>query len=101
MSLPKVGLYLRLSREDEGEGDQSMSIANQKTFLLQYVRQQGWPVAGIYTDDGYTGTNFDRPAFQRLLGDIREKRIDLVVTKDYCAIIGLNQKDLENQGILA
>ncbi|MBS6216952.1 MAG: recombinase family protein [Clostridiales bacterium] len=82
MSLPKVGLYLRLSREDEGEGDQSMSIANQKTFLLQYVRQQGWPVAGIYTDDGYTGTNFDRPAFQRLLGDIREKRIDLVVTKD-------------------
>ena len=45
MSLPKVGLYLRLSREDEGEGDQSMSIANQKTFLRQYVRQQGWPVA--------------------------------------------------------
>lgn len=82
MSLPKVGLYLRLSREDEGESDQSMSIANQKTFLLQYVRQQGWPVTEIYADDGYTGTNFDRPAFQRLLGDIRKKRIDLVITKD-------------------
>lgn len=42
VSLPKVGLYLRLSREDEGEGDQSMSIANQKTFLLQYG-----PAAGL------------------------------------------------------
>lgn len=72
MSLPKVGLYLRLSREDEGESDQSMSIANQKTFLLQYVRQQGWPVTEIYADDGYTGTNFDRPAFQRLLEEDRK-----------------------------
>ena len=52
-------------------------------------------------DDGWSGTNFDRPDFQRMIGDIEAKKVNMVITKDYCAIIGLNQKDLENQGILA
>lgn len=55
----------------------------------------------IYVDDGYSGLNFDRPSFNRMLDDIEAGKIDVVITKDYCAIIGLNQKDLENQGILA
>ncbi|MBT9649125.1 recombinase, partial [Oscillibacter sp. MCC667] len=46
-------------------------------------------------------TNFERPSFQRMIDDIEDGKINCVVTKDYCAIIGLNQKDLENQGILA
>ena len=52
-------------------------------------------------DDGYSGTNFNRPGFQRMLDDIKAGKIKRVIVKDYCAIIGLNQKDLENQGILA
>ena len=81
MGGPRVGLYLRLSREDEGAGE-SMSIENQRAYLLDYAAGRGWPVAKIYADDGYTGTNFRRPSFQALLSDIEEGRIDLVLTKD-------------------
>lgn len=82
MGVPKVGLYLRLSREDDDCEVESQSITNQRDFLVRYVEQRGWAVADIYIDDGYTGTNFDRPAFQRLLQDIERKKIDTVVTKD-------------------
>ena len=54
-----------------------------------------------FTDDGYTGTNFNRPGFQAMLEEVEAENIATVIVKDYCAIIGLNQKDLENQGILA
>lgn len=54
-----------------------------------------------YVDNGFTGTNFDRPEFERMMQDVRTGKIQCIVVKDYCAIIGLNQKDLENQGILA
>lgn len=82
MATPKVGLYLRLSRDDENGNSESMSIANQRAFLLDWVQRQGWAVTDIYSDDGYTGTNFDRPDFQRLLKDIETKRINCVITKD-------------------
>jgi len=78
---PKVGLYLRLSRDDERAGE-SMSIENQRTYLLQYIKKCGWTAAEIYVDDGYSGTNFDRPGFQRLLSDIEAGKIDTVITKD-------------------
>ena len=54
-----------------------------------------------YVNGGYTGRNFDRPAFQRMIADIEIGKTDCIITKDCCAIMGLNQKDLENQGILA
>lgn len=79
---PRVGLYLRLSREDEGEGEPSMSITNQEAFLRRYAGERGWPVARVYADDGYSGTNFDRPAFRQMLEDIETGNIDLVITKD-------------------
>lgn len=82
MDLPKVGLYLRLSREDEDCEVESQSITNQRDFLTRYVDQRGWAVTDIYIDDGYTGTNFDRPSFQRLLQDIAYKKINTVITKD-------------------
>lgn len=81
MGGPRVGLYLRLSREDEGAGE-SMSIENQRAYLLDYAAGRGWTVAQIYQDDGWTGTNFRRPGFQALLADIEAGRIDLVLTKD-------------------
>lgn len=81
MAKQKIGLYLRLSRDDEREGE-SMSIENQRKFLMQYTESRGWKVKEIYADDGYTGTNFNRPGFQRLLDDIENSRIDTVITKD-------------------
>ena len=81
MAGERVGLYLRLSRDDERLGE-SMSIENQRDYLTQYLRQRGWQAAGIYADDGYSGLHFNRPAFQRLLGDIEAGAINLVVTKD-------------------
>ena len=81
MAEPKVGLYLRLSRDD-GDTDESMSITNQRDFLQKYVAGRGWQVTNIYIDDGYTGTNFDRPAFRRMIADIEAGLVNLVITKD-------------------
>ncbi len=76
-----VGLYLRLSREDEENG-QSMSIKNQKDYLMNYIFENGWNIIEIYIDDGYSGLNFNRPAFKRMIKDIENKKINLVITKD-------------------
>ena len=76
-------------------------IYSQRMMLRQYAAEHGLTVVDEYIDDGWSGTNFERPSFQRMIDDIEDGKINCVVTKDYCAIIGLNQKDLENQGILA
>ena len=70
-------------------------------MLEKYAKEQGFTNLAHYTDDGYSGTNFDRPDWKRLTADIEEGKIGCVIVKDCCAIMGLNQKDLENQGILA
>ncbi len=77
----KVGLYLRLSREDEGDKE-SESIANQRLFLMSYALERGWDIIDEYIDDGYTGTNFQRPGFKRMLEDAKHKRINCIITKD-------------------
>jgi Site-specific recombinases, DNA invertase Pin homologs len=76
-----IGIYLRLSREDAGD-EQSQSIVNQQDFLTAYVKKMGWPITETYIDDGFSGLNFNRPGFQRLLRDIENGRINTVVTKD-------------------
>jgi len=54
------------------------------------------------SDDGYSGVDFDnRPGFQKILAEVKAGRVGTIITKDYCAIMGLNQRDLETQGILA
>lgn len=78
----KVALYIRLSREDEDKNNQSESIINQKSLLLQYVKENNLEVYNTYIDDGYSGTTFDRPAFNRLIKDIEDKKINMVITKD-------------------
>ena len=95
-----TALYERLSRDDELQGE-SNSISNQKKYLEDYARQNGFINLRHFTDDGYTGTNFNRPGFQQLLAEVEAGHVECIIVKDYCAIIGLNQKDLENQGILA
>lgn len=76
-----VGLYLRLSQEDDQLGE-SISIGTQRAILTDYCKQQGYQVYKIYVDDGYSGMNFDRPGFRELLEDIEQDRINMVITKD-------------------
>lgn len=97
-----IALYMRLSLEDEKYD--SLSIPNQRLILREKAMSlPEWDGAEIleFVDNGYTGTNFERPAVQQLLDMVNLGRINCIMVKDYCAIIGLNQKDLENQGILA
>ena len=78
----KTALYIRLSRED-GDREESDSVGNQKKLLLDYLSgRPDMELQGIYTDDGYTGTSFDRPAFKRMLDEIRAGRIGCVLVKD-------------------
>ncbi len=77
-----VGIYIRLSCEDDDKVMMSESITNQKSLLLQYVKENNLRVYDIYIDDGYSGTNFDRPDFNRLLNDIELGRVNMVITKD-------------------
>lgn len=77
-----VAIYLRLSRDDQNGNTESMSISNQRDMLMSYCNERGWKIYDIYVDDGFTGTNFERPGFQRMIGDIEEGYISVVLTKD-------------------
>lgn len=81
IQLNKTGLYKRLSREDEKAGE-SMSIEHQGILLRQYAEEHGFEVVDEYADDGYSGTNFNRPEVQRLLEDAKSGRIDTIIVKD-------------------
>ena len=76
-----VALYIRLSKEDENEGP-SESVTNQKSLLNEFVQQHRLSVYDTYVDDGWSGTNFDRPDFQRMIGDIEARKVNMVITKD-------------------
>ncbi len=76
-----VALYIRLSKEDENEGP-SESVTNQKSLLNEFVRQHLLSVYDTYIDDGWSGTNFDRPDFQRMIADIEAGKVNMVITKD-------------------
>ena len=77
----RAALYIRLSKEDENEGP-SESVTNQRSLLDDFVRQHRLTVYDTYIDDGWSGTSFDRPAFQRMIGDIEDKKVNMVITKD-------------------
>ena len=76
-----AGIYVRLSQEDERAGE-SLSIENQKMILTKYVAEQGWTLVDIYVDDGYSGTDFNRPAVTQLLEDAKNGQINLIICKD-------------------
>ena len=86
-----IALYIRLSSEDSKVG--SFSIENQKRALHQYAdAMEGVPNAEIleFVDNGYSGTNFERPAVQELLDKVREGAVNCIIVKDDCVIIELN-----------
>lgn len=76
-----VGMYVRLSRDDERAGE-SLSIENQKAILSEYIETQGWTLHDIYVDDGISGTTFERPGVQRLLEDAKQGVINTILVKD-------------------
>lgn len=76
-----VALYCRLSLED-GKENESMSISNQKTMLKEYAEKNGMFNYEFYVDDGYTGRNFNRPSFQRMIADIESGKVDTAIAKD-------------------
>ncbi|MCL2816655.1 MAG: recombinase family protein [Oscillospiraceae bacterium] len=76
-----VGVYARLSREDERESE-SASIENQKEMLCRHVKEQGWNLYSVYVDDGVSGTSFDRPGLNSMITDAKDKKINLILCKD-------------------
>ena len=80
----KAGIYIRLSEADEGKSyeSESESVLNQRNILKNFVKEKGFIIVDEYVDDGYSGTTFDRPGFQRLIEDIKAKKINLVIVKD-------------------
>ncbi len=80
-----VAIYIRLSKEDIEKGyENSESVKNQKILLTEYVENLGaeYKLVDIYIDDGYTGTNFNRPEFKRMINDIEQDKVNMVITKD-------------------
>lgn len=76
-----TALYGRLSRDDELVGD-SNSIVHQKEMLTKYAKEHGFTNTAFYIDDGFSGTNFNRPDFQRMMSDVEEGKIATIIVKD-------------------
>ena len=76
-----AGLYCRLSKDD-GNSVESMSIWSQKVMLKQYAESNSIAIYDYYVDDGYSGTNFERPSFKKMITDIENGKINCVITKD-------------------
>ncbi len=81
-AIRKVALYIRLSRED-GDKEESSSVTNQRDIITRYIEEHdNFIIVNEYVDDGWTGTNFNRPGFIRMIEDIEKGLIDTVITKD-------------------
>ena len=76
-----TAIYCRLSRDDDLAGD-SNSIIHQKDMLTRYARERDFPNVSVYSDDGWSGTNFERPDWKRLISDIEAGKVGIVLVKD-------------------
>ena len=99
----QAGIYCRVSIEEQNkEGEYSNSIHSQIQMARDYIAEQNdITEVRVYADDGFSGSNFDRTEFRRMLADIELGTINMVIFKDDCVIIEPTQKDLENQGFVA
>jgi DNA invertase Pin-like site-specific DNA recombinase len=77
----EAAIYCRLSRDDGGDAE-SNSISTQKEMLSRYAKDQGFIVYDVYVDDGFSGTTFERPDFKRMIGDIEDGKVGIVICKD-------------------
>lgn len=76
----KVGIYIRLSRDDGNI--ESDSIVSQRSLLNQYIKENNLTKVDEYVDDGFTGINFERPSFKRMIKDIESGKVNMIITKD-------------------
>lgn len=90
----KVGIYVRLSKEDSRVGE-SVSIENQKLLLTKHCRDQGWELVQIFQDDGFSGTNQNRPGMQNMFTAVRQGIINTVLIKDLSRL-GRNYLEVGN-----
>lgn len=90
----RVGVYCRLSKDDDERERESASISHQREMMMDFCAKRGWSVEHVYVDDGYSGLNQNRPDLQKLLDDVENKRINLVITKDYSRL-GRNHLETE------
>ncbi|MCL2202542.1 MAG: recombinase family protein [Defluviitaleaceae bacterium] len=90
----RVGVYVRLSKEDSRAGE-SVSIENQKLMLTKHVKEMGWELVEVYQDDGFSGTNQNRPEFQRMLADVTAGYINTILIKDLSRL-GRNYLEVGN-----
>lgn len=90
----KVGIYVRLSKEDSRVGE-SVSIENQKLLLTKHCRDQGWELVEIFQDDGFSGTNQNRPGMQNMFTAVRQGSINTVLIKDLSRL-GRNYLEVGN-----
>ena len=91
--------YVRLSRED-GDKEESNSVTGQKDLIRDFLRHHPELCeCGMKVDDGYTGSNFNRPAFQEMLADVKSGKFNCIVVKDDCVILELNSESPENTGL--
>ena len=81
-----AALYCRLSKDDGFSDRDSSSIETQREMLSRFCSENGIIVHDYYVDDGYSGTNFDRPAFKKMISDIENGEVNCVITKDQSSI---------------
>lgn len=81
-NLFQAAVYIRLSRED-GDKEESDSVGNQRKLLTEYIAgKEDLLLYDTYIDDGFSGTNFNRPGFRRMMGDIEDQKVNCVIVKD-------------------
>ena len=91
-------LYGRLSQEDDRAGD-SNSIVNQRLLLERYAQTNGFENTIFLADDGYSGTNFERPSWKKIIEMIERDEVETLIVKDDCVILELNSESPENTGL--
>lgn len=82
----RIAIYMRLSMEDEEMEEESNSISNQRLLLRTFILDTFKDIKTVVTefvDDGYSGTNFNRPSVMKLLADVKDKKIDCILVKDF------------------
>ncbi len=80
--MSRVGAYIRLSKEDDSLNNESVSVVNQRMLITDYCKHNNLDIYKFYIDDGYSGSNFERPAFKEMIDDIENHYIDTIITKD-------------------
>ena len=93
-----TALYERLSRDDELQGP-SNSILNQQAFLEDFCKRNSFTNVRHFTDDGVSGTTFDRDGFKAMIAEVEAGNVATIIVKDDCVILELNSESPENMGL--